>query len=73
MSPLIVQLLVDAWTSISALVPVKHLLNLLSKPSIFSLALAGFSLAPGVQAAFRDSENLAQTGRGSNLTDACSW
>ncbi len=51
----------DAWIPISALVPVKYLPNLLSKLSIFSLALAGFSLALGVKAAFRDSEHVILT------------
>src|SRR5258708_13241775 len=58
-SPLIAQFPVDARTPISALVLFKHLPNLLGEESIFSFALTGRALAPGIKATFRDSENLA--------------
>jgi hypothetical protein len=49
----------DAWTAISASVSGKDLPNLLRKVSLFSGALTGRALAPGVKAAFRDSEHVA--------------
>lgn len=55
-SPLIFQLTMDARTAISALMARKYLSNLFGKPSIFSLALTGRALAPGVKATFRDSK-----------------
>src|SRR5690242_5379976 len=58
-SSLIVQLLMDTWTSISTLMGAKHLSNLLLDLSIFSLALTGGTLAPSVEATFRDSKRLA--------------
>lgn len=58
-SPLILQLSIDTRTPISASMRDKDLPNLLRKLSIFSLALAGRTLAPGIKATFRDSKHLA--------------
>jgi hypothetical protein len=58
-SPLILQLPLDARTPVSASVRDKDLSDLLRKLSIFSLTLAGRTLAPGIQATFRDSEHVA--------------
>src|SRR5579859_5122980 len=48
----ILEFAIDAWRTIPALVPLKHLLNVLGQLSIFSAALAGRALAPGVKATF---------------------
>jgi hypothetical protein len=57
-APLVLQLPLDARTPISASVPDKDLPNLLCELSIFSLALAGRALTPGIKAAFRDSKHV---------------
>lgn len=49
----------DAWASISASVREKYLPDLLSKLSIFSRALTGRTLAPGIKVTFRDSQHIA--------------
>src|SRR5260370_29139975 len=58
-SPLILQLSIDTRTPISASMRNKDLPNLLRKLSIFSLARACRTLAPGRKATFRDSKHLA--------------
>ena len=58
-SPLIFQFTMDARTAISASMGDKDLSNLASSLSIFSFVLTGRTLAPGVKAAFRDSEHVA--------------
>src|SRR5260370_33785672 len=58
-SALIAQFPVDARTPISALVLFKHLPNLLGEESIFSFALTGRAVAPGIKATFPDSDNFA--------------
>ena len=58
-SALSMQFSVDARTPISALVLVKHLPNFLGEESIFSFALTGRALAPGIKATFRDSKYIA--------------
>jgi hypothetical protein len=65
--PLITPIDVKAWTPISARVRGKHLSNRFRKLSIFSLALTGGTLAPGVEAAFRDVKNLAHPHNGKFL------
>jgi hypothetical protein len=63
-SPPVFEVTMDAWTPISALVGNKDLPNLLREESIFSLALAGRTLAPGIKAAFRDSKHVAHPHNG---------
>jgi hypothetical protein len=58
-SPLVLQLSVDPWTSISPLMVDKYLPNLLLDLSIFSLVLASRTLQPGILAAFGHFEHLA--------------
>jgi hypothetical protein len=58
---------VKAWTPLSLRVRGKHLSNLFRKLSIFSLASTGGTLAPGVEAAFRDVKNLAHHHNGKFL------
>src|SRR6266567_3339520 len=58
-SSLVTQFPMDTWTSIPALMIVKHLSNLLRDLSIFSLALTGGTLTPSIKTAFRDFEHLA--------------
>ena len=65
--PLITQVGVKAWTPISARVRGKHLSHLFRKLSIFSLASTGGTLAPGVEAAFRDEKSLAHHHNGKFL------
>jgi hypothetical protein len=45
LSPLVFEFSVNAWGTIPALVPIKHLLNFLGEMSIFSAALAGWAAA----------------------------
>ena len=58
-TPLIFQFSIDTRASISALVCEKHLPDCLRQLSIFSGALAGRALAPGIKATFRDSKDIA--------------
>src|SRR5689334_9257747 len=58
-SSLISQLTMNAWAAISASMGGVNLANLLRELSIFSLASAGRTLAPGIKATFRDSKDLA--------------
>lgn len=64
LSPLVLQFPVNPWRTIPALMLVEHLLNFLGELSIFPLALAGRTLAPGGKAAFRDSKDLAHHDNG---------
>jgi hypothetical protein len=49
----------DAWTPISASVCDKDLPDLTSESSIFSVVLAGSTLAPGVESTFGNAKDLA--------------
>src|ERR687888_82501 len=55
----ILQLNMQAWTAVSATMSAKFLSNLFGESGIFSLALTGWTLAPGVKATFRDSKHSA--------------
>src|SRR5947209_4035563 len=50
---------VDTRCTISSLMHLKHLLNLLDQLSIFLLPSAGWTFAPGIKATFRDPEHTA--------------
>src|SRR5579883_3087030 len=52
--PLVLEFSVNAWGTLPALVLINHLMNFLSELSIFSAALAGWALTPGIIATFRD-------------------
>src|ERR1044071_6107344 len=63
-SSLIAQLDIQAWATVSATMSVKLLSNLFCELGIFSFALTGGTLAPGVQATFRDSKHSAHDDNG---------
>src|SRR5690349_3234964 len=65
--PLFVQFDMQARTPISALMGVKFLSNGFCQLGIFSFALTGGTLAPGVQATFRDAEHSAHDNNGKIL------
>ena len=69
--PLITQVGVKARTPLSARVRGKPLSNRFRKLSIFSLVSTGGTLAPGVEAAFRDIKNLAHHHNGKFLLVLC--
>ena len=52
LASLIREITTDAWTPIPALMGMKYLPNFLPELSIFLLAPAGGTLAPGIKAAF---------------------
>jgi hypothetical protein len=56
-SSLIAQLGMQAWAAVSATMSVKLLSNLCCELGIFSFALTGRTLSPGVKATFRDTEH----------------
>ncbi len=57
----------QAWAAVSALMNAKSLLKLFGELGIFSLASTDRTLAPGIQAAFRDSEHSAHDDNGKFL------
>lgn len=57
---LIPQFHAHTWTSLSAMMRDKDLLNCFCELSIFSFALAYRALSPGVIATFRDAKHLTQ-------------
>jgi hypothetical protein len=58
-SSLIAQLGMQAWAALSATMSVKLLSNLFYELGIFSFALTGGTLSPGVKATFRDTQHSA--------------
>jgi hypothetical protein len=66
-SSLIVQLGMQAWAAVSAMMSLKLLSNLLCELGIFSFALTGGTLSPGVKATFRDIKHSAHDDNGEFL------
>jgi len=64
---LLAQLGMQAWTAVSATMSVKLLSNLFCELGIFSFALTGGALAPGVKATFRDIKHSAHDDNGEFL------
>ncbi|SRR5579875_410372 len=66
-SSLIVQFGMQARAAVSAMMRVNLLSNLLRELGIFSFALTGGTLAPGIQATFRDLKHSAHDDNGEFL------
>ncbi len=64
---LVAQLDLNTWTPVSLLMVLKDLSNMGGELSIFSPALTGRALAPGVKAAFRDFQDLTHDDDGKFL------
>jgi hypothetical protein len=66
-SSLIAQLGMQAWATVSATMRVKLLSNLFWELGIFSFALTGGTLSPGIKATFRDTKHSAHDDNGKFL------
>ena len=66
-SRLLAQLGMQAWAAVSATMRVELLSNLLCEVGIFSFALTGGALAPGVKTTFRDLKHSAHDDYGELL------
>ena len=64
---LLAQLGMQAWAALSATMSVKLLSNLFYELGIFSFALTGGTLSPGVKATFRDIKHSAHNDNGEFL------